>query len=112
MRALLITYTGLLILLALTIAASYIHLGSLAVFVSLGIALVKAVLIALFFMQLNRASTLVRLAAIAGLPWLTILLLLSFADFAERESVPAPSPDVSAHPTASGPGYVEPAPTR
>lgn len=50
----------------------------------LGIAAIKSALIGLVFMQLRRASGLVRIASLAGLFFLSLLFFFSFADFLTR----------------------------
>lgn len=52
--------------------------------VSLSIGIAKALLIALFFMELRKSAGLVRLASIAGLIWGSFLFILSFADILTR----------------------------
>jgi cytochrome c oxidase subunit 4 len=75
---------ALAVLLALTIAASYVDLGTLNVVVAIGIATAKAVLIVLYFMHVRYSPPLVRMAAVAGFVWLGILLVLLLADYAAR----------------------------
>ena len=77
-------FTGLLILLALTVAADFLPLGVLHTPVALGIAAAKAGLIAWFFMELHQQSNRVRLFATAGLIWLFILVVLTASDYATR----------------------------
>jgi cytochrome c oxidase subunit 4 len=48
------------------------------------IAAVQVAILALFFMQLLRAEGLVRLAALAGIVWASLLFLLTFADLLTR----------------------------
>ena len=76
---------------ALTTGAAYIDLGPFNTVVALLIAGVKASLVALFFMHLKWSSHLTRLAAIAALFWLAILIALSLADYLTRNSPPPPS---------------------
>lgn len=104
MRLLLI-YGALLVLLALTVAAGFAGLGAWSIVVSLGIAVLKALLIALFFMRLGNAGVLLRLTALSGVLWLSILLLLSFADYAQREKIVMEHPWetlISAEPKLTG----------
>lgn len=83
---------GLLIgLTALTTAAAYVDLGPFNTVVALLIAMVKATLVGLFFMHLKWSSHLARLAAVAALFWLAILIALSLADYLTRNSPPPPS---------------------
>ena len=48
------------------------------------VAAVKTALIALIFMQLRKASGLVRIASLTGLFFLALLFFFSFADFLTR----------------------------
>jgi cytochrome c oxidase subunit 4 len=57
---------------------------------NIAISCAKGLLIALFFMELKSAGTLVRIAALVGLVWLGILFGLSWSDFATRSVSPAP----------------------
>lgn len=52
--------------------------------VPIAIAGVQVAIVALMFMQLARASGLVRLSAIAGIVWASFLFLLTFADLTTR----------------------------
>jgi len=78
------TWIGLLVLLALTTGSAFLPLGRMNLALNLLIALAKALLVALVFMQLARDTPVVRAAALAG--WFTLLLLASLAllDFAAR----------------------------
>ena len=75
-RQLFIVYVALLVLLAATMASTLLHADSVKPVINIGIAMVKAGLVAWFFMKLRGASGLVRLFASAGLFWLLILLSL------------------------------------
>jgi cytochrome c oxidase subunit 4 len=79
-----LVFTTLMALLAVTVAAAFVHLGAWALPVTLAIATVKATLVMLWFMHLRYESGLVRVFAGAGLLWLTILLLLTLADYLTR----------------------------
>ena len=81
-------YVALLILLAATVAAAYLNLGSFNLVLSLGFALLKALLIILFFMHVKASSRLVKLFAAAGLLWLAILFTLTLSDYLSRIWVP------------------------
>ena len=74
----------LMVLLAATIGYAFWPGAPLKTEVALAIATAKAVLIALLFMQLRSAAWLVRLAAIAGLAWVSLLYLIAFADYLTR----------------------------
>ncbi|HET8612262.1 MAG TPA: cytochrome C oxidase subunit IV family protein [Sphingomonas sp.] len=79
-----ITWVALLALLFTSLGYAYWHAGPEKLVVGLGIAAIKASLIGLIFMELRKSSGLVRMAAAAGLTWLSFLFLLSFADFLTR----------------------------
>ncbi|MBZ6075708.1 cytochrome C oxidase subunit IV family protein [Microvirga puerhi] len=76
----------LLILLSLTVGASFLPLGRMNPVVSMGIALIKASLIFWFYMQLKKERGLVRLAALGAGAWLLILFLLVSSDVVTRGS--------------------------
>ncbi len=75
---------SLLGLLAATAFAAFLPLGKFSTPVALGIALAKAVLILLYFMNLRFGDTRLRLVAGAALAWLSILFVLSLSDFLTR----------------------------
>ena len=75
---------ALLVATAVTTAVARVDLGGFSVVVALGIASVKMVLVALFFMHIRYSTKLTRLVVLGGLLWLGILLLLTMTDFATR----------------------------
>jgi cytochrome c oxidase subunit 4 len=75
---------ALLVATGVTTAVARVDLGGFSVVVALGIASVKMVLVALFFMHLRHSTKLTRLVVLGGLLWLGILLLLTMTDFATR----------------------------
>ena len=74
----------LMALLALTVALGEVQLGQWNFFVAFAIAMVKAVLIMLFFMHVRDSRGLTRVVACAGFFWLAIMLGLTFADYLTR----------------------------
>jgi cytochrome c oxidase subunit 4 len=84
LRPHLFSFLALLGLLALTAICAGLPLGVVNFPLSLAIATAKALLVALFFMELNRSSMLVRFAACVGILWLAILLMLALADYFTR----------------------------
>ena len=78
------TFAGLMVLLIATVGFSFLSLGVASVWIALAIATAKTVLIAYIFMDLNKAFSLIRLAAGAGLLWLTFLIVITLADFRTR----------------------------
>lgn len=89
-RTVLRVWIGLSLLLAATTASAFLPLGSGNLFVSLAIAVAKALLVLLFFMELKASAGLVRAFAAAGFFWLMILLTLTLADYTHRKDVHAP----------------------
>ena len=75
---------ALLVATAVTTAVARVDLGGFSVVVALGVASVKMVLVALFFMHIRHSTKLTRLVVLGGLLWLGILLLLTMTDFATR----------------------------
>lgn len=85
-----LTWLGLMVLLALTFASSYIPMGVWNSAINMGISCAKALLIAVFFMHLRHAGALLRIAAVTALLWLAILFGVSWSDFATRTISHAP----------------------
>jgi len=90
-------YVILLLLLALTVEAARHDLGYWNFAVSLLIATVKAVVIALFFMHVWNSTRLVKLVVATSLLWMVILFTLSLADYWTRDwdSIVGGSQDVT-----------------
>jgi len=82
------TCAALLALLAVTWLIAYVDLGPFNLIVALGVAIAKAIVIALFFMHIKGSSRLLYLAAVAGLMWLLILISLTLSDYFTRGWVP------------------------
>jgi cytochrome c oxidase subunit IV len=83
-------WLGLMLLLAATTASAFIPLGSLNIIVSLAIAVAKALVVLLFFMELRASRALVRSFAAAGFFWLLIMIVLTGADYWHRTDARAP----------------------
>lgn len=87
-RPLLLTWCALMLLLATTIAVSYLPIGGWRQAVALTIAGGKATLVLWVFMELRRETVLVRLmAAVAGALLLVLALMLT-ADYHLRPWTP------------------------
>ena len=80
----LLVWAALLVLLAATVTSAYVPMGALNTVANLGIAAMKAALVAVFFMGLRRPDPLLRLAAAAALFWLAALFALTFSDVLTR----------------------------
>ena len=81
---------ALMLLLAATTASAFLPLGSLNLIVSLAIAVTKALIVLLFFMELRGSQGLVRAFAAAGFFWLLIMIVLTGADYWHRTDARAP----------------------
>lgn len=77
-------WVALCVLLGATGTIAWLSLGIGNMLVSTAIGMIKAILIALFFMHLVRSSGTIRLASLGGLAFLFVLFLLAFADYATR----------------------------
>ena len=77
-------FAALLVLTGTTVWVAFINLGWFNPAAALVIACTKAVLVALFFMELRHSSRLTKLAVGAGLFWLGILLVLTLSDYLTR----------------------------
>jgi cytochrome c oxidase subunit 4 len=86
----LLVWVGLLALLFSSLGSAYVQMGAFNTVANLGIAACKMLLVALFFMHLNRASPLIRIVSGVGLVWVLIMLGLSLSDFLTRIPVPPP----------------------
>jgi cytochrome c oxidase subunit IV len=74
----------LMALLALTWAMGYVNLGGFNLVIALAISVAKTLLIVLFFMNLSDEGRMLHLAAIAGLLWLLLMLVLTLGDYVTR----------------------------
>ena len=84
-------WVALLLLLLVTVAVSYIHLGWLNPAAAVGIAVVKATIIILYFMHVRYSPRLVWVFVAAGFFWLCILFAITFSDYLTRGYLPSPT---------------------
>src|ERR1035437_5437425 len=85
-----LVFLSLLILTAATTVVATIDLVPFNVVMALLIAVVKMMLVALFFMHLRHSTILTKVVVGGGMLWLGILLLLSLSDFIPRGWLPGP----------------------
>jgi len=83
-KTLVIVWAALIVLTGTTSAVSYIELGPWNVVVALLIAVTKASLVVWIFMGVRFTTSLTRLFVIAGLVWLSIMILITFSDYNSR----------------------------
>jgi cytochrome c oxidase subunit IV len=89
-RPYVVTAILLLVFTGLTIGLAFVPLGAWQTPIALTIAAIKALLVALFFMHLRVSRVSTRLAALAGLIWLGILLTGTLDDVITRGWLPVP----------------------
>lgn len=78
------TWAGLMGLLTVTAIYAWLPDAPIKPVVGLTIGVVKALLIALFFMQLRRSAGLVKVVSIVGIVWASFMFILTFADLLTR----------------------------
>jgi cytochrome c oxidase subunit 4 len=74
----------LLVLTTLTVAASFVEMGVLNPIVALGIAVIKAMLVVLFFMHVKYSTKLTKLTVGAGIFMFLALISMTLADYISR----------------------------
>ncbi len=84
------TWLGLLGLTLLTSLLGLIDTGQYDIIIAVAIALIKASLIACFFMHALYESKLVRIVLGGGLLWFAILFTLTLTDYFTRGLLPVP----------------------
>lgn len=77
-------FLALLVLTGTTVGVAFVDLGPLNNVVALGIAVLKASLVILFFMHVRYATRLTGLVIVSGIFWLAIMVGLTLADYATR----------------------------
>jgi cytochrome c oxidase subunit 4 len=78
-------FSALIALTLLTVGVSFLELGTWHTTVGVLIGVVKATLVALFFMHLLHSPRASWLAALAGLFWFGILMGLTLSDYLTRQ---------------------------
>ena len=78
-------FAALMVLLVLTVVAAEFNLGQWNVIVALGIAIIKAALIVLFFMHFRDSDHLTWLVGASTVVWFIILIALTLNDYWSRD---------------------------
>jgi len=99
-RVLVAVFAVLIVLTGLTVAAAGVDLGPAHLTVALGIATVKATLVALYFMHLRYDSPFNALVFVTALVFLALFLSLTMLDTAEYQ------PDIQSYETAPDSGFL------
>jgi cytochrome c oxidase subunit IV len=74
----------LIVLAAISLGSAYLPLGTGNVTVSLVIAAIMAIVLAIFLMDLQNAKKLIRIVAVAGVFWTIFMFTLTFSDYLSR----------------------------
>jgi cytochrome c oxidase subunit 4 len=85
-------WATLIVLTWTTVGVSYLELGEWNVVVAVLIALIKASLVAWIFMGVRYSTRMTRLFVVAGLVWLTIMILITGGDYFTRSWDYQPQP--------------------
>ena len=83
-------FLALMVLTAITVWAAFEDFGAFNNVVALGIAVIKASLVVLYFMHVRYQPKLVGVAVVTGIAWLGVLLLLTLGDYMSRGWLPFP----------------------
>jgi cytochrome c oxidase subunit 4 len=86
------TFVALMLLAVLSFLLSYAHLGRFAAPVALVIAVAKASLVALFFMELVAERFTIRIVLVTAVAWVFLLMGFMVADIRTRQIPPVGSP--------------------
>jgi cytochrome c oxidase subunit 4 len=78
-------FLGLMGLTAITVAVAFVDLGRLNDVVALTIAVIKAVLVVLYFMHVRYSSRLTWLVVGTGFVWLLVLIGFTLSDYFSRD---------------------------
>ena len=81
-------FLALIVGTALTVAAAFVDMGAMNNVVMLAIAMVKAMLVILFFMHVRWSTRLTWVVVASGFFWLIILFALTMTDYMSRGWVP------------------------
>ena len=77
-------FLALMVFTGLTVGAAFINLGPFNAVVALTIAVIKALLVILFFMHVRYSSKMVMVLIIAGFFWMGIMFVLTMSDYISR----------------------------
>lgn len=83
-------FGALMVLTVVTVAVAFVDLGRLNVVVALGVAVLKAAMVVLFFMHVKYASRQTQLVVLASIAWLVILFGITLTDYLTRGWLMAP----------------------
>ena len=79
-----VIFLALIVLTFVTTGVAYLDLGPMNVVVALGLACVKMLLVALWFMHIRHSTRLTKLVVAGGLLWFAILIAFTLGDILTR----------------------------
>jgi cytochrome c oxidase subunit 4 len=85
-------FLGLLVGTLLTVLVSEVNLGWANNIVAMTIAVVKALLVLYFFMELRHSMRMTAITAAAGFFWLVLMISMIMMDYWSRHSIVLPVP--------------------
>ena len=83
-RPYILVWVALMVLTVVTVVVAEIELGRWNIVLAMTIAMVKALLVVLFFMHVKDATSLTKLFVGAGFLWMLILFALTLGDYFSR----------------------------
>ncbi|HVZ40087.1 MAG TPA: cytochrome C oxidase subunit IV family protein [Candidatus Kapabacteria bacterium] len=83
-----LVFSALMILLFVTVGVAMVNLGPFNIYVAMSIAIIKAVLVVLYFMHVRYSTKLTMVVAAAGFLWLVFLLGITILDYTSRSWIP------------------------
>ncbi|EEF61939.1 cytochrome C oxidase subunit IV family protein [Pedosphaera parvula] len=83
----LLVWISLILLLLITWGVSRINLGPFSIVIAMAIAVLKMLLVLLFFMHVRYGSRIIWIFAGAGFLWLMIMITLTLTDYITRGQV-------------------------
>jgi cytochrome c oxidase subunit IV len=81
-------FLALIALTVTTVAVSKLELGEYNFVAAITIAMIKALLVVLFFMHVKQASAMTKLFVVAGFFWMAILFVFTLSDYFSRNWLP------------------------
>ena len=84
LRTYYLVFLALIVCTAITVAVSFVDLGPFNVVAALGIAILKATLVVLFFMHVKYSGKLTWVVVAGSLFWLGILIVMTAGDYLTR----------------------------
>ena len=89
-RVYLVVFVALLVLTSATVMVAFVDLGTLNLFVALGIAGLKATMVVMYSMHVKYNERLIGLFVMGGVFWLTVMLFFLLTDYWSRGWQPVP----------------------